>query len=722
MEENVFEPEEIDLRAYWETLKRRRYTIIGCLVVVVSLVAILTMLQPRKYQAETKILTSGTDRSSGSDVLSSTIPALGAFADQRHVQTQVEIIKSWPLLKEAAERAGLSPTDPRNIPVKVAGGKDDNVITITAVSTEREEAMRLADSVAAVYVDRNLQMNRGSAHAGRVFLEKQQVKLEEDLEKATKALRDYQERTGAVGLDAATENTVKVLTDLEGSRTTAESDQAAAAARAAQVRGALGSTSETITSSQSIARNPRIEALQDKIANLQVERAGLLKDFAPTSRRIQALDEQITLAQNQQGLAVAEIMSGRQISVNPVHQSLFTQLVDAEGQTLAASARVKGLQRAIARQQKDLLRLPEHQYRLANLQRDVQVTEKTYLAVQDRYQQLRIAEESTLANAQVIEPALKPEYPVSPKTKLNLVLAVLVGLMLGVGLAALQEALDDSITTPEDVEKEIGLPLLGVVGLIPEPEQRSLVRSGPFSAVAEAFRMIRSNIKFMAVDRELGTLMVTSASKGEGKSTTAANLAVTLAQDGRNVVLVDCDLRRPSVHKQFGLPNTFGLTNAIAGATPLAEIQHDVDVENLRVVTGGPIPPNPAELLDSSSFKRVLDELREHADVVVCDAPPMLGVVDASILAGQTDGVVIVTASGDVNRQAARRTVQMLQQARATPLGVVLNKTSRRSASYGEYYYYYHYGEDNAGGNGSSGGHSGGAPSRRTHAGSRKEN
>ncbi len=702
MEDNMYEPEEIDLRAYWDTLKRRRFTILACLVVVVTLASVLTMLQPKKYQAETKILTNGTERGSGSDLLSSTIPALGAFADQRHVQTQVEIIKSWPLLNEAASKAGLEVTNPRMIPVKVEGGKDDNVISIIATSTDKEEAMRLADSVAAVYVERNLQMNRSSAHAGRLFLEDQQVKLDSDLEKATKSLRDYQERTGAVGLDAATDNIVKVLTDLEGSRTTADSDRAAAAARAAQIRTALGRTSETITSSESIARNPQIEALLGKIAAFQVDRAGLLKDFAPTSRKVRALDDQIALTQNQQKELVAEILAGKQISINPVHQSLFTQLVDAEGQALAAVARTDGLNRAIARQQADLLRLPEHQYQLAQLQRNVQVTEKTYLAVQDRYQQLRIAEESTLANAQVMEPALKPEFPVSPKTKLNIILAILVGLMLGVGLAALQEALDDSVSTPDDVEKDIGLPLLGVVGVIADPEDRSLVRSGPFSAVSEAFRMIRSNIKFMAVDRDLRTLMVTSASKGEGKSTTAANLAVALAQDGRKVVLLDCDLRRPSVHKQFGLPNTIGLTNAIVGGAPISEVEHDVDVENLRVITAGPIPPNPAELLDSARFAAVLEDLRGHTDIIVCDAPPVLGVVDASVLGGQTDGVVVVVASGDVDRQAARRTVQMLQQARANPLGVVLNKTARRSATYGDYYYY-HYSADQNDGNGNGG-------------------
>lgn len=699
MDETTYEPEEVDLRAYWETLRKRRWTILASLFVVVFLAMLLTFLQKPKYEAQTKVLAKGTDRSGGADILSSTIPALGAFSDQRDVQTQVEIIKSWPLLKKAAEDVGMEVTDPTAVPVKVEGGKDTNVITITTTSTDPNQARELANRVAHVYVARNLDQNRSSAHAGRIFLEKQQVKLQNDLQHAAKALRDYQESTGAVGLDAATENMVTALTDLESARTSAESDRSASVAQTRQLRSALGRTAETIVSTTTIQRNPGIQKLQDEIADLQVQRAGLLKDYQPQSTKVQALDAQIQAAQGREKALVAEILSGKQMAVNPVHQQFFQQLIGAEGAGLAAAARISGLDRAIAEQRDKLSSLPQQQYRLAQLQRDVQIAEKTYLAVQDRYQQLRIAEESTLANAQVIEPALMPKAPVSPKKKLNFVLAVLVGLMLGVGIAALQEALDDTIQTAEDVERELALPLLGVVQAIPDNEERSLVHAANFSGVAEAFRMIRSNIKFMAVDSAVQTLMVTSALKGEGKSTTAANLAVALARDGRRVTLVDADLRRPTVHKIFSIANTMGLTNAIAGGAPLAEVSHDSGIENLRVITAGPIPPNPAELLDSTRFARIAEELRETNDMVIFDAPPVLGVADASVLAGRVDGVAVVMAAGEVERKAGRRVVQMLQQARANVLGVILNKMNARSGSYYDYYYY-HYSEDAGSGNG----------------------
>jgi capsular exopolysaccharide synthesis family protein len=233
--------------------------------------------------------------------------------------------------------------------------------------------------------------------------------------------------------------------------------------------------------------------------------------------------------------------------------------------------------------------------------------------------------------------------------------------------------------------------MLGVVSLISTPEDRSMLHSSSMSSIAEAFRMVRSNIKFMAVDKSLQTIMVTSAGKGEGKSTTAANLAMALAQDGRKVVIVDGDLRRPSVHKQFGVPNSQGLTNAIVGGIPLSELIVDVGLENLSVLTAGPIPPNPAELLDSARFTHVVEELKEMFDIVVFDAPPVLGVADASVLAGRADGVVLVIAGGEVEKRAARRTTQMLLQARAHILGVVLNKVNDRDRYYYYNYYYYQY-------------------------------
>jgi capsular exopolysaccharide synthesis family protein len=691
--DEVLEPGEIDLRSYWQTLKKRRLTILATIALVLGLTALLTFTQQPVYEAQTKILAKRDRSSQATDLLSSTVPALGAFADQRDIQTEVQIIRSWPLQQEAARAVGVELPASGKSPVKVEGGKDDNVITVTARSTDPAQATRLADKIAEVYVAWNQKKNRSSARAGREFLEGQERRYAEALERAAAALRDYQKRTVAVDLDAATEGQVKLLTDLEAERTRARTEEAAAAVRVKRLREALGSTDRTIVSSRTIERNPAISKVQDEIADLTAQRAALLRDYAPGSAKVQALDAQLASLRERQQALVSEILAGRQEAVNPLHQSFLTALTEAEAESLSQAARIQGISEAIARQQNLLRALPDQQYELARLQRNVQIAEKTYLALQERYQSLRIAEESTLANAQIIEWARTPEHPVSPKKKLNLVLGLLVGVMLGVGLAALQEALDDKLHDTEDVERLLGLPLLGLVGRIPEPSERSLRLAGPSSRIAEAFRLVRSNVKFLAVDRPLRSVMVTSATTGEGKSTTAANLAVAMAQDGRRVVLVDGDLRRPTVHKHFDLPNDTGLTNVIAAGASLADTLVTIPDSGLSVLPSGPIPPNPAELLDSGKFGDLLGDLARRYDMVVFDAPPVLGMADAAVLGAHADGVVMVIAAGEVEKSAVSRALQMLRQARANVLGAVLNKHTGHDGGY--YYYYYYYDSGN---------------------------
>jgi non-specific protein-tyrosine kinase len=203
----------------------------------------------------------------------------------------------------------------------------------------------------------------------------------------------------------------------------------------------------------------------------------------------------------------------------------------------------------------------------------------------------------------------------------------------------------------------------------------------PRSPEAEAYRTLRTNIQFSVLDKQLRTLLVTSAGPDEGKTTTAANLAITLAQTGRSVLLVDADLRRPGQHELFHLGNEIGLTTLVLGGA-LADTAQATDVEHLRVVTSGPVPPNPAELLDSQSMERVVQELAAQADYVVFDTPPVGAVTDAAVLASRVDGVVLVVSRGKTNKDQAKRAKALLERTKANVLGVVINNA--RSA--GRYY------------------------------------
>ncbi len=292
-------------------------------------------------------------------------------------------------------------------------------------------------------------------------------------------------------------------------------------------------------------------------------------------------------------------------------------------------------------------------------------------------------------------------------------LALVLGLALGIGIAFLRERFDDHLRGRDDFEQAVRAPVLAVVPRVadwknPEdPELVSLV--APKSAPAEAYRTLRTNLQFIGRSDDFRVLCVTSPSLGEGKTTTVANLGIAMAQAGRKVVVMSCDLRRPRLHRFYSVSNENGLSTVLSGQDDLAKAVRRPDVENLLVLPSGPVPPNPAELLASNTMARLLEELRANADFVIIDTPPLLAVSDALVLAPKSDGTLFVADAGTTTRSAIRHARQQLDQVGARVVGAVLNDLDTSSARYYgsdsyTYSYPYRYEETTKGSNGSTNG------------------
>ncbi|MEW5868434.1 MAG: hypothetical protein AB1894_04105 [Chloroflexota bacterium] len=395
---------------------------------------------------------------------------------------------------------------------------------------------------------------------------------------------------------------------------------------------------------------------------------------------------------------------------------------------------------------------------IQDLQSQVSVLESKISGWQNTYSQLLLSYEGGDVNTiSIVEEAPIPTAPFSPNVFKNVLVAAAIGLALAVAGAFLIEYLDDTIKDPDDVARLSGLNTLAAIPPISGeayPDKLVSIHQ-PLSPIVESFRILRTNLQFSALDRPLRTLMITSPGPTEGKSVTLSNLAVVMAQSGLRVILVDTDLRRPTVHRIYNLPNRQGLTDAILHVSPLAnnqmsrqiegaphpgniermfenleieenisrgairslqigaslpvdpvdeiepaepqpalDIDHfiqDTPVKNLRVLTTGPLPPNPAELLGSGRMLNLIEALKAEADLVMFDAPPTLVVADAAILSTRLDGVIIVNDVGNTRTSESRRAVEELRRVHANILGVVLNRMSRRNSGYGGYYYYYYY-------------------------------
>ncbi len=361
------------------------------------------------------------------------------------------------------------------------------------------------------------------------------------------------------------------------------------------------------------------------------------------------------------------------------------------------------IQQDIARAQEAIARLgtpqtPAQQAELDRLQSNLAQYRASYSNLLSSYEEIRLAEARSVNNVVVSEPADVPSSPVRPRTLLNTLLAAIVGAMLALGGVFLIEYLDDTIKTPDEVSQALNLPTLGAIARVSDKEQRLITYTNPKSPISEAYRTLRTNIQFSSVDRPIRTLLITSSGPTEGKSTTAANLAVVMAQTGQTVVLVDTDLRRPTLHRIFGLPNAVGLTTALlSGADPTLDgYVQPTKIENLYVLTSGPLPPNPSELLGSQRMQELIRRLQQEADILVFDSPPALAVTDAAVLARQLDGVLMIIDAGETRQPLAQRACEELSKVGARILGVALNKLSTGRSSY--YYYYYYYYSDEEGG------------------------
>lgn len=335
----------------------------------------------------------------------------------------------------------------------------------------------------------------------------------------------------------------------------------------------------------------------------------------------------------------------------------------------------------------------ELQAELSLLNTSRRETESRYTDAFNNRESLRVEEAKESTELILVEEARAPRSAFRPRTEANTVLGVAVGAFLALGLVLFVEYLDDTIKNQEHIKESTGLSTIGAIAYIKgngKAAERLITRLKPRDPISEAYRVLRTNLSFSAIDGGLDSILVSSPSPSEGKSTTAGNLAVVLAQMGKKVIVVDADLRRPTQHKIFNVSNNQGLTTALLDSeSPLEHHFQETGIQDLHVMTSGPIPPNPSELLNSQRMGQVIEALQEITDIVLFDTPPTLTVADASILAPQVNGCVLVVEAGKTRRPALEQAASVMSQTGASMLGIVLNQLKlNRSGYYGDYRYY----------------------------------
>jgi len=418
---------------------------------------------------------------------------------------------------------------------------------------------------------------------------------------------------------------------------------------------------------QTVINQISSQNLQDQIAQLEAQIKPLQEEVLKLEQEIAALPDYIT----QNKILIAE-KQARINQIKPllnVYQEIYSNLV-VFGKPINEGS---------------------GDPQLMQLQSTLELYQQIYLNLLKSLETIRLARLQNTPNIVQIEPASVPDLPIRPRPVMNTVLAAVIGLMLAAGIVFFIEYLDDTLKTPDDVERLLGVPVLGFIAEMQYKGKADevYVARQPRSPVSEAFRSLRTNLEYAAVQKPIHTLIITSPEPYEGKTTVAVNLAAIYSQAKRNVTLVDADLRHPNVHRYMGLPNLDGLSNLFRDHSDMTKVfRSRADLPRLTVITTGSMPPNPAELLGSDRMTHILEELRSLSEMVIIDTPPSL-VADAQVLAAKVDAVLLVVKPGKTSVEAARSSLELFRRAGARVVGVVMNRIPRnRSYYYGGYKYF----------------------------------
>jgi len=668
----------------------------------------------------------------GSILQSPLMPEISDYGNDRFIANEIEILKSnnirdriAKILLDTLVKSGtLSNFDlllidkfgedrkPASVP-EISGGLSQavqieqkrglDIIEISVESKEPTEAALIANIYAKEYLTYNLEISRNQLTFIRDFLNDQRVEKKEQLNEAEEILRTYQERGGIIALDQQAQTLIQQLAQFEAQKNASQIELQASNEILKQYKKELAQQDPKLADYLASATSQTyINALQDQIAELQIRRdLALVKTDPRTDYTLQLkeYDNKIAELKNKLDEKIKVLKAGIFASSPEEVKVLSQKIIEEEVKNGSLRKTLDELSTVVRKYDDRFNRLPKTSIELARFQRNRESLEKLYTLVEEKYQEALINEQSQPGNVLIIDDAPIPYSPAKP----NRILIIIVGILIGIGLAFayvfLKNYFDNTVKTPEDLQRKN----VNMLGWIPRVDEIVLketsktdfiILNKPDSVPSESFRALRTRVQFSRPDKEsLKTLVVTSPAPQEGKTFVTINLAGSFAQADKKVLLVDCDLRKPRVHRVFDAKKEPGLINYLIGEKTLEQVTHKSELKNLYFIASGTIPPNPAEMLASKNMDEFLVKAREMYDYVIIDSPPIIAVTDAEILAKKVDGTVLVVSSEVSEMQMVERAHQLLQHDNTTLIGTVLNNFDTRSA-YGTYYkykYYYYY-------------------------------
>ena len=665
----------MELWQYYRILRKRRWLIIIGTLICVGIVMGANYLAPQSWMAWTTVM----EKMPGDEKVNIfSAPYAMQMDPKMRLSNLGQLVKSQTVMQRSVET--LYRLNIVSKPEAIVGTLDcvpvldTMMLQIMVRSRSPEEAEATANVVTAEFTKFYNEMNYSGATHTRQFIRRELPKVEKRLTDAREASRKYKETTGAVMLTVQTSALIQRITQLEAQLSQIE-------VQGEQARGKLESLTHKLADQKQfpelrdaqtvVSSNPIWQSLQVDLSKQEIDMQKMMRDRKPAHPEVQALQRAIDETRRKLEEAGRTALSSTVTANNPVYDSLIQSYVSAVAEYASATAARQAAAGEVAAAKPELKTLPAEEAKLAQLTLDEEAARNTYTLLRGKLDEATIREQEAenVSSIQIVDEARSG--PADTRKNLKLLLALILAPVLCSGVAFLMNYLDNTVKTPDEVEALLNLPVFAVV---PMARSHSLSDGKHVSAVVGAsYQMLSTNLWISHAEMEGHTVLVASAEPDVGRSTTAANLAISLARDGARVILVDSDLRQPSQHEFFGVANEKGFSNVLAGKLALKDALQPTSVTDLLLMPSGPLPANPVRLFRSPEMVKFVKEINELADFVIFDSPSGAAFADATLLAVLVKNVVIVHAAGSVPRGAEAEFHARLAHVDAHLMGTVLN-------------------------------------------------
>ena len=703
---------DLDFPRLWYVCKRRwlSATLVFGSAVVIAL-GFTTLLKPA-YEAQGKLLIKKSSQTTALTGLGGEKLGQLEGLDMKSspISTEMEVIHSVPLLQKTI--ASLNLKDPRGVllapeifakRLKFKNTPTTDVLQLSYESKNPEEAAAVVNKLMDLYLENNVFTNRAETIAAGDFIAKQLPQTEATVRQAEQALRGFQEQNHLVSLSEESKSAVAIVKELDSKITEVGAALADVNAQYVSLQSKVGMSSASAIAANTLNQSPGVqkvlESLQQAESDLVLKRS-LFQEAHPL---IQDLKHQTGILQVLLRERIAQSLNGQQLvsdaslQMGASKQKLIDDFVKVEVERLGLANRLALLSQSAATYKRRIQILPKLEGEQRELERQLEAAQSTYQTLLKKLQEVKVQENQNIGNARIIEPALVTVKSTITQKILIVFVGGMLGLMLATGMVVVLEVRDRSIKTLKEVRELYGYTLLGAIpsfGKKPSYRHQDLepaipelpVRDTPRSPIAEGYRMLQANLKFLSSDKPLQVIVVTSAVPKEGKSTVSANLATAIAQLGRRVLLVDADMRHPLQHHIWNLTNAAGLSDVIVNQAEFTSVVNSV-ITNLDILTAGVIPPNPLALLDSKRMAALIESFSTTYDFVIIDAPPIVIGADALTLGKMTDGVLLVARPGVVSSTGVTAAKEALLATGQNVLGLVVNGVILENESDSYFYY-----------------------------------